>query len=214
MSDNGTNFVGANRILMAEYQEFIKKSSKEISEKYVINGFEWKFIPPSAPHMGGLWEAGVKCFKAHFKKVMKDRKFNFEEFSTILVRIESVLNSRPLTPLSEDPEDLEALTPAHFLRGGSLIFAPEMPLDDLSLINRWEKVKVLHHTFSKRWKSEYIQELHKRYKWQYPQRSLKENDMVLIKDELLPPNDWKMGRVLKVYEGHDDHLYNHEHGTN
>ena len=108
--------------------------------------------------------------------------------------------------MSEDPEDLEALTPAHFLRGGPLLFAPEMPIDDLSLINRWEKIKARHHTFTKRWKTEYIQELHKRYKWQYPKRNIQENDLVLVKDDLLPPNDWKMGRVVKVHEGHDQHV--------
>ncbi|XP_037808301.1 uncharacterized protein LOC119601437 [Lucilia sericata] len=153
MSDNGTNFIGANKSLLKEYSLFLKQSSKDITDKYAINGLEWKFIPPSAPHIGGLWEAGVKSFKIHFRKIAGAHKFNFEEFSTLLARIESVLNSRPISPMSEDPDDLQALTPSHFLRGAPLVFAPP---DNLSLLNRWERLKALHHKFGQRWKNEYL----------------------------------------------------------
>ncbi|XP_046801002.1 uncharacterized protein LOC124418488 [Lucilia cuprina] len=184
MSDNGTNFI-------------------DITDKYAINGLEWKFIPPSAPHMGGLWEAGVKSFKIHFRKIAGAHKFNFEEFSTLLARIESVLNSRPISRMSEDPDDLQALTPSHFLRSAPLVFAPEIPPDNLSLLNRWERLKALHHKFGQRWKNEYLQELHKRYKWQNPRRDLQTGDFVIIKDELLPPCGWRLGRIEAVHVGRD-----------
>lgn len=74
--------------------------------------------------MGGLWEAAVKGMKTHLRKVASNVKFTFEEFSTLLVRIESILNSRPLSPISEDPSTLVPLTPAHLLRGGALIATP------------------------------------------------------------------------------------------
>lgn len=67
-----------------------------------------------APHMGGLWEAAVKSFKFNFRRIARSHKFNFEEFSTLLARIEGVLNSRPISAMSEDPEDLTELTPAIF----------------------------------------------------------------------------------------------------
>ncbi|XP_037816099.1 uncharacterized protein LOC119606603 [Lucilia sericata] len=203
MSDNGTNFIGASKSLLKEYSLFLKQSSKDITDKYAINGLEWKFIPPSAPHMGGLWEAGVKSFKIHFRKIAGAHKFNFEEFSTLLARIESVLNSRPISPMSEDPDDLQALTPSHFLRGAPLVFAPEIPPDNLSLLNRWERLKALHHKFGQRWKNDYLQELHKRYKWQNPRRDLQTGDFVIIKDELLPPCDWRLGRIEAVHVGRD-----------
>ncbi|XP_037828691.1 uncharacterized protein LOC119616429 [Lucilia sericata] len=203
MSDNGTNFIGASKSLLKEYSLFLKQSSKDITDKYAINGLEWKFIPPSAPHMGGLWEAGVKSFKIHFRKIAGAHKFNFEEFSTLLARIESVLNSRPISPMSEDPDDLQALTPSHFLRGAPLVFAPEIPPDNLSLLNRWERLKALHHKFGQRWKNEYLLELHKRYKWQNPRRDLQTGDFVIIKDELLPPCDWRLGRIEAVHVGRD-----------
>lgn len=131
MSDNVTNFFGASRELVREFDICVKLSAKEISNNYVVRGFGWKFIPPSAPHIGGLWEAGVKSFNAHFKRLIGQQKYNFEEFTTILVRIESVLNSRPISPLSEDPVEFEALNPAHFLKGVSLLFAPKLPFDNI-----------------------------------------------------------------------------------
>ena len=70
----------------------------------------------------------------------------------------------------------------------------------------WEKLKVLHHEFSKRWKNEYLQELHKRYKWQYPERDIEKNDLVLVKEDNLPPNEWKMGRVVVTYIGDGEHV--------
>jgi len=93
---------------------------------------EWSFIPPYSPHLGGLWEAGVKSCKYHLKWAMDTTLFTYEELSTVLVQIETCLSSRPLTPLSSDPSDLQPLTPGHFLISGPLTSLPE---DDLSHIN-------------------------------------------------------------------------------
>ncbi|XP_075150784.1 uncharacterized protein LOC142224892 [Haematobia irritans] len=111
-SDNGTNFVGASKKIA---KEFVLTSQKGITANYAYQNLIWHFIPPGAPHMGRLWEAGVKSFKSHFKKVASNFKHTFEEFQTVLTRIEACLNSRPLSPISEDPSDLSALTPGHFL---------------------------------------------------------------------------------------------------
>lgn len=86
--------------------------------------------------MGGLWEAAVKSFKIHFKKVAGANRFTFEQFSTVLTRIEGVLNSRPISAFSEDPADITALTPGHFIKGSPLIALPEPVSPNLSLINR------------------------------------------------------------------------------
>lgn len=203
MSDNGTNFVGAERALRLEYDEFISSAAKDIVEKYSSHGFQWQFIPPNAPHMGGLWEAGVKSFKLHFKKVAQNTKYTFEEFTTLLTRIESVLNSRPLSPMSDDPNELLALTPGHFLRGGPLIASPEAPSDTSTLRDRWERLKVLHHQFARRWKDEYLKDLQKRYKWQSPEENVTVGQLVVVKDDLLPPNEWRLGRITKIYIGSD-----------
>lgn len=205
-SDNGTNFVGANRTLCSEYKNFLKSAEQSLGAKYNLHGFTWHFIPPHAPHMGGLWEAAVKSMKTHLRKVAGNLKFTFEEFSTLLVRIESVLNSRPLSPISEEPSELIPLTPGHLLRGSALIAIPEEFSDNLSLMNRWQRLKTIQLHFSKRWKNEYISDLQRRYKWKSTQQNLKEDDFVIVKDENLPPTEWRLGRVIKVFQGTDSQV--------
>ncbi|XP_075158166.1 uncharacterized protein LOC142231444 [Haematobia irritans] len=202
-SDNGRNFVGASRALLREFSMFIKTTSSSISQKYSVHGFEWIFIPPHAPHMGGLWEAAVKSFKTHFKKLAGAHRFTFEQFSTLLSRIEGVLNSRPISAMSEDPSDFKALTPGHFLRGSPILALPEPISPQLSLINRWTKLKALHHQFALRWKEEYLKTMHKRYKWKSAAPNLKVNDLVVVIDDLLPPYEWLLGRIVKTYCGSD-----------
>ncbi|GFS82249.1 uncharacterized protein TNCV_3340051 [Trichonephila clavipes] len=80
--------------------------------------------PPATPHFGGLWEAGIKSLKSHLKRVIGNTILTYEEFVTLVTQVEAVLNSRPLTKISSDPND-SILTPAHFLVGTSLTALPE-----------------------------------------------------------------------------------------
>ncbi|XP_069964356.1 uncharacterized protein [Bactrocera oleae] len=98
---------------MAAFARFFSRRGLTISGAHL--NINWHFNSPGAPHMGGLWEAGVKSLKSHLKNVSQIQKFTFEELPTLLTRIESCLNSRPLSPLSEDPRNIEPLTPGHFL---------------------------------------------------------------------------------------------------
>ncbi|XP_051167791.1 uncharacterized protein LOC127285698 [Leptopilina boulardi] len=123
-SDNGTTFQGADR----ELRSMFKRGSTfymEAAAAFANDGATWSFIPPNSPHFGGLWEAGVKSAKHHLARLMISRTFTFEEFSTLLTEIEACLNSRPLCAMSTDPEDLNALTPAHFLIGSTLAMIPD-----------------------------------------------------------------------------------------
>ncbi|XP_065354551.1 uncharacterized protein LOC135949022 [Calliphora vicina] len=194
-SDNGKNFVGAAEFIRKERLDFIKTLQNQVTQHFSHQNIDWKFIPPGAPHMGGLWEAGVKSFKTHLKKMIPNMKFTFEELSTILTRIESCLNSRPLSPASDDPNDLNPLTPGHFLIGTPLLTPaePDVSSENLTLINRWKRLKVIYHSFCQRWKSEYLAELHRRYKWKIQRDNVKVNDLVVIKNNNLPPNEWQMG---------------------
>ncbi|XP_035225707.1 uncharacterized protein LOC118198197 [Stegodyphus dumicola] len=149
-SDNGRNFVSAHRELRAILKSLFKdKSEEEIKgfKGYLANeGINWHFNPPSTPHFGGLWEASVKSLKYHLKRVVGKTILPYEEFFTQIFQIESVLNSRPLCPISNDPNDVEALTPAHFLIGSSLIALPEPNFTEIPInrITRWQMAQKLN----------------------------------------------------------------------
>ena len=91
-------------------------------------GTQWIFNPPAAPYKGGKWEAVVKSIKFHLRRTIGDILLTFEASVTLLTQIEGLLNSRPLQPLSEDPEDVNALTPVHFIIGKALNSVPEPSL--------------------------------------------------------------------------------------
>lgn len=124
-SDCGTNFVGAAKILEDETTKAVRQWKSELHPQFEKLSTKWHFIPPASPHFGGLWEAGVKSTKTHLTKTVGNSSLTFEELSTLLVQIEAILNSRPLCPISDDPETFTALTPSHFLIGSALVAPPE-----------------------------------------------------------------------------------------
>ncbi|GFX97429.1 integrase catalytic domain-containing protein [Trichonephila clavipes] len=129
-SDNGKTFVGANKELK-RFLKLIEDSDDNLAGFLSAEGIEWKFVPPRAPSFGGLWEASVKSIKYHLKRVVSGSNLTYEEFLTVCIQIEGILNSRPLCPLSSNSDDLNALTPAHFLIGRSMTSVVEPNLIEL-----------------------------------------------------------------------------------
>ncbi|GFX86664.1 integrase catalytic domain-containing protein [Trichonephila clavipes] len=125
-SDNGWNFVGANNELRKILKALFTGKMEEIMDFLSKEQIKWNFNPPSVPHFGGLWEAGVKSLKYHLKRVIGNSILSHEEFLTLVVQIEAVLNSRPICPLSNVPNDVETLTPAHFPVGSSLVAVTDL----------------------------------------------------------------------------------------
>lgn len=203
-SDNGTNFIGANNELK-EFAKFLKDSEEVIAETLAQEGIKWYFIPPHSPHLGGLWEAGVKSAKHHLKRVMYNIQFTFEEFYTLLTQIESILNSRPLSPLSSDPNDLLPICPSHFLIGRKITSVPNPDLTHLPVnrLSNYQHIQQLQQHFWNRWAKEYISELQTRRKNKQDHNMINVGDLVLIKEDNLPPFQWKLGRITKLHSGRD-----------
>lgn len=202
MSDNGTNFVGARR----ELKELAKiLQSQYLTTKLTSEGTEWKLIPPSTPHFGGIWEAGVKSVKHHIRRVIGATHLTFEKMATLLTQIEACLNSRPLTPLSDDPSDMNALTPGHFLIGEPPSTVPDPNLSHIQVnrLSHWQHIQRMQQDFWSRWQKEYIAQLQHRPKWMQAKANVEIGNLVLLKDECLPPTHWPLGRIENVHPGAD-----------
>jgi len=207
-SDNATTFVGAQKQIK-EFYDFIK--SKEVLGEIELflreHQTTWSFIPPNAPNFGGLWEAAVKSTKFHLTRIVGTAHLTFEELQTILCEIESILNSRPLLPLSSDPNDMTYLTPGHFLVGTPLNSFPTPNLNDVNTnrLLRWELIEQMRQHFWSRWSSEYLNSLQERHKWQKCKgQQLEPGQLVIIKQQGLAPLQWLMGRIEQVHPGSDN----------
>lgn len=204
-SDNGSNFEGADNQLQRMY---LLQQNKEIAKTMVNNNVEWHFIPPGAPNFGGLWERSVRSMKDHIKRTLKTARLTFEEYATLLCQVEACMNSRPLCSLSDDIDNLEVLTPGHFLIGQALIAPPQLKVG-IKLSNhrnRWIYVQTLHQQLWERWNTEYLIELQQRHKWQENSENAKTGDLVAVKDEDMAPRNWLVGKIEEVHTGNDGNV--------
>lgn len=201
-SDQGTQFVGAVRELEEAFNSW---NMKEMKAEVVKRGITWKFNTPLAPHQGGLWEAGVKSMKYHLRRVVGKNILTFEEFVTVLARVEAVLNSRPLTALSDDPTDMTALTPAHFAVRGPIVrpLGPHVVTVPDNRLTHWQHLHKMDQDFASRWQADYLSSMQTRHKWRSPERNIRVGDMVFLLEDNLPPGQWLLGRIVECFPGKD-----------
>ncbi|CAB0011196.1 unnamed protein product, partial [Nesidiocoris tenuis] len=205
-SDCGSNFLGAASYLKELYQWFSSQTSKQELLDYALKtNIRWHFNPPQTPHMGGIWEAGVKSVKRHLRLMSSQTPLTYEEYTTLFSKIGAILNSRPLCPLSTDPNESDYLSPGHFMVGGPLVVAPEPSLLDEreSLLTRWQLVSRKAEYFWKRWSREYLATLQTRPKWLQRKENVQIGDLVLLKEDS-PPLHWKTARIIDVHPGRDN----------
>lgn len=206
-SDCGSNFIGASNE-RREFSNFLcsEKLKNEVNASLSQDNISWKFIPPRSPHFGGLWESCVKQAKYHLRRVVGNSNLTFEELTTVFTQIEACINSRPLSSLSNDPEDFMPLTPGHFLVGESLVALPERDVQNIKCgrLSRYQHLTQMVQTFWSRWNKECLSELINRSKWHRSTGPVvKIGDLVVLKDENLPPLKWSLGRVKEVFPGSD-----------
>jgi len=204
-SDNGTNFHGADNELQLAMKEI---DAEKMEAEATTKGIVWKFIPPSAPHMGGVWERLVQSVKVALKNTLKERAPKQEILHTLLVEAENIVNSRPLTYVSSDPKDTGSLTPNHFLIGSSNggRIPGEFEPNDIWLKKQWRAAQALADEFWGRWIKEYLPTLNKRNKWYEKGQQLKIGDLVFIADGDLPRGTWPKGLVTAVFPGKDNQV--------
>ena len=206
-SDNATYFVGARNELESLSKLIQSKEHNKTVSNFLSNGgTRWHFSPPNSPHFGGLWEAAVKSFKNHYYRTIGDKLFTYEELLTYTTEIEAILNSRPITPISEDPNDLRALTPAHFLIGDTFTNIPEVNVMNVPVnrLSTWRHIQYIKQHFWSRWYKEYLNQLITRSKWQRKgHNDIKIGTLVLLKEDNTSTLHWPLGRITEIHPGDD-----------
>jgi transposase InsO family protein len=201
-SDNGTNLRGADRELRQAIEEL---DDTELYDELANERMEWHFIPPAAPHMGGAWERMIGTVKRALLTVMAQRKLTDEILLTVFAEVENIVNSRPLTHISEDHSDPLSLTPNHFLLGSpDFVSAPgAFGNDGCNWRRRWRVAQHITDHYWKRWLKEYVPTLVSRSKWTRPERNLAVGDVAVIDDPCLPRGQWPLGVIDEVLPGRD-----------
>ena len=119
-SDNGTTFVGGNQ----ELRNAIKEWNQGRIEDFLLqHSTKWIFNPPAGSHHGGVWERCIRTTRKLMNAISKEQTLDDEGLTTLMCEVESIINGRPLTKVSDDPNDWEALTPNHLLllRAGTML---------------------------------------------------------------------------------------------
>jgi transposase InsO family protein len=197
-SDNGTNFVAADRELAQEIREI---NGKKLRGELLMEAIEWSFNPPHAPHMGGVWERLVRSVKQILRHLVGTRLLNDEELTSFMCEAEKIMNDRPLTRLGSDPRDETPLTPNHLLllrRGDST------PLTEANHVRRrWQVIQQIANHFYERFVSEYVPQLQLRSKWATKKENLRVSDIVLVAEEDTPRGQWPLGIVEELEHSAD-----------
>jgi hypothetical protein len=197
-SDNGTDFVGADRELKELHEILQSQEHKDaVADFCSSRGIQWTFVSPGALHQGGPLEAGIKSMMTPLRRITGTSTLTLEELMTALHQISACLTSRRITPLSTDPNDGGELTPGHLLIGRSLQAAPDPDVSHVSenQPSRWQ----LSQEFWNRWTKEHQTELQQRNKWIQPRESIAVGDPVPIKENYMPPLKLARGRVSELH---------------
>lgn len=202
-SDNGSNFVGAEKELMRSLNT---SDQNELSRRLLAKGIEWKFNPPGASHRGGVWERIIRSIRKILAAVLDLQSMSDEVFATSMTEIERILNDRPLVPVYDDPSSPTVLRPSDLL----LLQTDHCTLNTtVSLVDRytkgWKQAQHMANVFWRRWTREYLPTLQMRHKWTSVHRDIKQGDLVLLVDYSAPRNNWKKGIVINVFPSQDGH---------
>ena len=160
--------------------------------------------------MSGVWERLIRSVRKAMNAVLRKpgAAIPLETLRTVFAEVTFILNSRHISPASDDPSDMEPLTQNHFLlQRRNLAIPPGVfAKEELYSRNQWRHAQFLANCFWSRWVLEYVPTSQQRHKWLLKKRNLAVNDLVLVVDKTVPRSRWLLGRVTKVFPGEDSRV--------
>uniref|UniRef100_A0A915CKF5 Integrase catalytic domain-containing protein n=1 Tax=Parascaris univalens TaxID=6257 RepID=A0A915CKF5_PARUN len=190
---------------------------KQVMQNALAAPITWRFITPFASWQGGVYERLVGLTKTVFRKAVGRRLLDEEEFKTLVVECEAIVNSRPLTYVNSASERI--LRPVDFLRPQAIIATQgPNPEDDEGLqhiadrrgrlLGLWKATISSLERFWKIWTHDYLMRLRERHCMEHQQPSRVtnhaplENEIVIVAEEGLRRAEWKLGKVRKLHKNH------------
>ncbi|KAG5684073.1 hypothetical protein PVAND_013322 [Polypedilum vanderplanki] len=206
ISDNGTNFVGANNILHKEQEQIIKdlrKCSEGVNEHYIaqLKEFRWIFIPVKAAWFGGFYERLIGEVKRGMREEISTEGIDILQFRVAMTESAHRLNCRPLTHLAISHEEEELLTPHHLaknrpgwplLPSAHTLKGSGKPTDVRASYVEGQK---LADKITRRFNKYYLSELTQRTKWNKDEPPMNVGDLVLIIDPNYTRSCWERGII-------------------
>ena len=194
------------------------KRIKQVLAKRCVE-VQWHFNPPCASHQGGVWERMIRSVHhimcAIIQKgiisipALKAKSPSDFELSTILTEVESILNRRPITSLSDDPSDVQALTPHSILTG---VLHPDSPVDIFNSAaqyrRNWQYTQIAAEQFWMLWRKLYLPWLQIRQKWFKVTKNPAVGDLVMVLDVDADKEERNWYPKARITEAHLDRFGN------
>ena len=194
-----TNFEGADNYFRLIDWDIVVKT-------YASEPITWKFNPPAGPWWGGFWERLIRSVKDLLKRMMGKQKVQLSQIENMLFEIEALINMRPLTYISNDSDELEPLTPAHFLCKEVDLSFPEMDAEHLTANVARKKFKLLSQLrmeLKQRFEKEYLSLLAHGQSKHSSAPNLHEGDVVLVGSDNWRRLTWNVGRIISLSPSSD-----------
>jgi len=201
-SDNAKNFKSACKEIRSLYRSI---NWSKVKETGLINKIDWQFSTERAPWTNAICERMVRSVKAPLRIILGSANLTYRQLSVILTEVEGIVNNRPLSLVTDHPDDLIPITPAELIIGRKMNQLPDPNIqhNETNIVHLWRKRQATLNSFWKRWRNDYLLAQDVRKKWRTPSHENLVNKLVLIRDDNMARNEWKFGKITDTVKSKD-----------